>query len=138
MLHGEGVLPTAHFATEGKRWAVRVNGRTLLEQVEGDLGVVNDDDVLTEDGDGGDGAVEVFVLGPVNPFLLTRGRQVEKVADERTGFGTWRERASCSLRGCLGLGREEEVLDEEEPEATDENVSDEKKRGHREGREGRE
>ncbi len=50
MLHGERVLPTTHLATEDQCWAVRVDGRTLLEQVKRNLGIVNDDKVLAEDG----------------------------------------------------------------------------------------
>ncbi len=76
------------------------------------------------------------MLGPVDPFLLAGGWQIKQVANERAGLGARRERASCSLRVCLGRAGEKEVFDEEEPEATDENVGDEKKRGHREGKGG--
>lgn len=60
------------------------------------------------------------MLRPVDPFLLTRFREIEQVAYKRLAFGSRGERWVALL-----LAREECLLEEEEARAGEDDVEEE-------------
>ena len=59
------------------------------------------------------------MLRPVDPFLFTRFREIEQIANQGLAFRTRRE------RGALLLAREEGLLEEIEARASEDDVEDE-------------
>lgn len=92
-----------HLCCKGKGGPVGVDAAALVEDLDGGLVVVEDDDGLAEDGEGADGPVEVLVLAPVDPFLRARRREVSDIADEGETFRARGERqARRGLEGECG------------------------------------
>lgn len=126
-----------HLCCKGKGGPVRVDAATLLEDLDGGLVVVDDDDGLAEDSDGADGPVEVLVLAPVHPFLRARRREVRDVADEGEALrarGQWQARRGLEGEGGEEGGGGEEALEDVQCEAAYGEVCEEIEASHVERR----
>lgn len=103
-----------HFATKDLVRSRRGHGRPVSQELKGHLGVVDDEDGLSQNGDGADGAcihrlsldtvehycqavilvirtIEILMLQPVLPRGLTGLGQVIDIPQHREAFRAWRK-----------------------------------------------